>query len=281
MTTEIIIAVVGSQFFPQPDLVRAYIRRQHERFGTNFRIRVGDTPGVDTVTREEAEALGIPLDIIKADWEAYGRSAGMKRNPDIIEPATHVIAFWDGASSGTKNSIDHARRLGKPLKIVYPREDWPDSPAPRPAEVGTLYDVGYGEPGAHEWIEQMMRSDPDLILVDSRWVPWTKYTLFTPNSLRRRCGQRYNPKGYWLGNVNKDNPELGFKLADENQGLTWLVEWLWRGKSAIVMCGCGDRSRCHRVYIVEKVFSLILARVAAWDAQKKAQAQTQAQKITP
>ena len=37
----------------------------------------------------------------------------------FIKEADYVVAFWDGKSPGTKNSINLAERLGKPIQIVY------------------------------------------------------------------------------------------------------------------------------------------------------------------
>ena len=54
-----------------------------------------------------------------ADWERYGRGAGMIRNKQIIADADVVIAFWDGASKGTKNSVELARKAKKKLAICY------------------------------------------------------------------------------------------------------------------------------------------------------------------
>jgi hypothetical protein len=52
------------------------------------------------------------------DWEKYGRGAGFKRNTQIVEAADLVIAFWDGESRGTKDSIDKARKLNKRVEII-------------------------------------------------------------------------------------------------------------------------------------------------------------------
>jgi hypothetical protein len=41
----------------------------------------------------------------------------MARNEVIIDIADAVIAVWDGHSKGTKNSIEHAGRMGKKLHV--------------------------------------------------------------------------------------------------------------------------------------------------------------------
>ena len=55
--------------------------------------------------------------IFLPDWDKYGKSAGFIRNKLIINEADMVVAFWDGKSKGTKNSIDLAINAGKPVDI--------------------------------------------------------------------------------------------------------------------------------------------------------------------
>ena len=42
------------------------------------------------------------------------------RNPDIVAAADRVVAFWDGTSRGTADSIEIARKTGKPVAVVHP-----------------------------------------------------------------------------------------------------------------------------------------------------------------
>lgn len=56
--------------------------------------------------------------IFEPDWKKYGKAAGVIRNKEIVAAADHVLAFWDGKSRGTKNSIDHANKMNKKLVVV-------------------------------------------------------------------------------------------------------------------------------------------------------------------
>ena len=78
----------------------------------------GGAKGADSLGERYAKERDIQTIILKPDWNKYGRSAGFIRNHDIIKTCTHVIAFWDGQSKGTKHSIDLAKQLGKPCWIV-------------------------------------------------------------------------------------------------------------------------------------------------------------------
>lgn len=80
----------------------------------------GGARGIDTCAREYAISKGIKLTEYLPEYEKYGRTAPLKLNITIIEHADLVLAFWDGASHGTKFVIDNCRRRGIPVKIFVP-----------------------------------------------------------------------------------------------------------------------------------------------------------------
>lgn len=109
------LGIVGSQNFKNIDLIEQAI----DAFPVGTPIVTGDAKGVDTVAYLLGKELGnIPIRVT-ACWGAHGRGAGKRRNPIIIDIATSVIAFWDGESPGTLNSIKHAYDGMKPCLIVY------------------------------------------------------------------------------------------------------------------------------------------------------------------
>jgi predicted Rossmann fold nucleotide-binding protein DprA/Smf involved in DNA uptake len=75
----------------------------------------GGAKGADKLGESYAKSKGYKLEIYPANWDAFGKSAGYKRNEQMAEKADCLIAFWDGTSKGTKHMIDIARR--KKLRI--------------------------------------------------------------------------------------------------------------------------------------------------------------------
>jgi hypothetical protein len=68
----------------------------------------------------------IPFPVTKKEWATIGPSAGHRRNERMVDEgkATHLIAFWDGYSKGTKGMIDYARKKGLKVKVVkYKRKE--------------------------------------------------------------------------------------------------------------------------------------------------------------
>ena len=78
----------------------------------------GGARGIDTCARRYARLHGIKLTEFLPDYRRYGRGAPLKRNLQIIEYADMVLAFWDGASRGTKFVIDQCKERGIPVKVL-------------------------------------------------------------------------------------------------------------------------------------------------------------------
>lgn len=71
----------------------------------------GGARGADSLAVQYAQIRGYELITMPADWEAHGRSAGYVRNAQMAEVATHLLAFWDGRSRGTKHMVDIAHSM--------------------------------------------------------------------------------------------------------------------------------------------------------------------------
>jgi len=79
-----------------------------------------DTPkGADRLAYQEAQKLGLTVEPHPADWERYGKRAGFVRNQEMVSLGAGLcLAFWDGLSNGTKDTIDRARAAGIKVEII-------------------------------------------------------------------------------------------------------------------------------------------------------------------
>lgn len=109
-------AIVGSVDFPSPRLVEELVASLPE----GAVIVSGGAPGVDTYAIEAAKAHGLGTIIHDADWEKYGRRAGPLRNEQIVADADRVVAFWNGKSRGTLNTLAIAADAGLPIQVIGP-----------------------------------------------------------------------------------------------------------------------------------------------------------------
>jgi hypothetical protein len=62
--------------------------------------------------------VGLPYKEFPADWDLYGKSAGFIRNGTMAEYGTHLIVFWDGKSSGSKDMLKRAKEKGLKTTVI-------------------------------------------------------------------------------------------------------------------------------------------------------------------
>jgi len=77
----------------------------------------GDARGVDKMGEAWARANKIPVCVMPADWERYGRAAGFRRNRQMAHAGDALIALWDGSSRGTADMIRQMEKLKKPIHL--------------------------------------------------------------------------------------------------------------------------------------------------------------------
>lgn len=108
------IAVVGSRTFQDYDTLKKIL----DGLEKPFIIVSGGAVGADQLAERYAKENGLLTEIYRPDWERYGRAAGMIRNKILIDKADQVVAFWDGKSTGTQNTIERATKAGKLLFVT-------------------------------------------------------------------------------------------------------------------------------------------------------------------
>lgn len=113
------LAVVGSRGITDKKLIWGEIDAYIHEVGEACDLIIsGGARGVDSIAEAWADANSVPTSIWLADWDKFGKSAGYRRNMDIIAESTHVLAIYDGQSKGTMHSIKLATDKGKQLKVV-------------------------------------------------------------------------------------------------------------------------------------------------------------------
>jgi len=78
----------------------------------------GTARGADKLGEKYAAEHELPVVQFPAEWSKYGKSAGYKRNAVMADYADALVAFWDGASRGTKHMIDLAKEKDLHVRIV-------------------------------------------------------------------------------------------------------------------------------------------------------------------
>lgn len=108
------VLVCGSRDWHRDDVIRARFARLPR--GTT--ILHGGARGADKIAATAAHSLGFDVVEYPADWERFGRSAGIRRNITMLEERPDlVIAFHKDNSTGTQHVIDQTLVRGIPLEV--------------------------------------------------------------------------------------------------------------------------------------------------------------------
>lgn len=110
------VAIVGSRKYTNLRKVQTYIATLPK----DTVVISGGAVGVDRIAEAAAKRLGLQVIVYPAEWDKHGIMAGKIRNSLIVEECDRLVAFWDKKSNGTKDSIDKARKAGKPFEVITP-----------------------------------------------------------------------------------------------------------------------------------------------------------------
>ena len=112
------IGFVGGRTFIMTYLAEEVIRNSILTEGPFICVSGGAT-GADEICASICKELtGIEPIIYKPNWNKYGKSAGYIRNSKIIDESDSLVAFWDGKSRGTADSIQKAENKGIPVIVI-------------------------------------------------------------------------------------------------------------------------------------------------------------------
>ena len=115
------VVIAGCRDYNNYDEAKPYIDYclSNIRKENNIVIVSGCASGADAIGERYAEENGFKIERYPANWKAYCKSAGPRRNKQMAKASDYVICFWDGKSKGTKSMIDCAKLYNKPIKIKY------------------------------------------------------------------------------------------------------------------------------------------------------------------
>lgn len=115
------IVVAGSRHYNNYTEAKQFIDEVIQRIGggKTFIVLSGGCRGADMLGERYANEKGYPIEKHPAQWDKYGRSAGLIRNKVMAEKCDYAICFWDRKSKGTKAMIEYAQKEGKIVETKY------------------------------------------------------------------------------------------------------------------------------------------------------------------
>lgn len=114
------VIIAGTRYFNDYSLLKETSDRllaDKITAGYSIVIVSGGCAGADLLGERYAKENGYSIDRYPAEWQKYGRKAGIMRNAVMADNADALIAYWDGISRGTKNMIDEARKKGLAVRV--------------------------------------------------------------------------------------------------------------------------------------------------------------------
>ncbi len=110
------VAIVGSRKFSGYKIMLNYLTEIN--LGITH-IVSGGAAGADALAEQLARDFSIPITIYHANWDKFGKPAGMIRNKQIVNDCEAVVAFPGPESIGTLATMSLAEKKGIP---VYAKE---------------------------------------------------------------------------------------------------------------------------------------------------------------
>ena len=116
------VIIAGGRDFSDYDMLCRYADAcLRNKAVDGIEVVCGKARGADSLGEQYAKDRRYAIRYFPADWEHLGKSAGFIRNDQMAAYADALIAFWDGASHGTKHMIDTATKRKLAVRVKYYR----------------------------------------------------------------------------------------------------------------------------------------------------------------
>src|SRR5215472_17801457 len=109
------LIIAGSRTFTNYQLLCQTLAPERHRI---TQVLTGDARGADRLGYRWAWKHAITHQLFRADWERFGKSAGVRRNHQMAQAGDVLLAFWDGQSAGTHHMISCMQQLSKPVVVI-------------------------------------------------------------------------------------------------------------------------------------------------------------------
>lgn len=101
------IIIAGGRHFNDYSLLKAKLDHLLQLMDKRDIVIIsGCAKGADSLGERYAHENSIEVWKSPADWDTHGKAAGHIRNAEMADNATHLVAFFDGSSPGTKGMIE-------------------------------------------------------------------------------------------------------------------------------------------------------------------------------
>src|SRR5262249_6528284 len=108
------LIIAGSRTFTDYQRLCQVLAPERSRI---TQVLTGGARGADQLGYRWAWKHQVKHQLFRADWERFGKSAGVRRNFQMAQAGDLLLAFWDGRSAGMQHLISCMQQLGKPIVV--------------------------------------------------------------------------------------------------------------------------------------------------------------------
>jgi YspA, cpYpsA-related SLOG family len=110
------LIITGARTFTDYPRLCQVLAPDHHRIA---QVLTGGARGAELLGYRWAWKHAVRHQRFRAEWERFGKVAGVRRNHQMAQAGDVLIVFGDGPSPGTAHLIQCMRALGKPMVVVH------------------------------------------------------------------------------------------------------------------------------------------------------------------
>jgi hypothetical protein len=130
--------IAGSRTFTDYSFLCQVLATERNRI---TQVLTGGARGAEQLGYRWAWKHTVHHQLFRADWERFGKVAGVRRNHQLAQAGDVLIVFGNTTSPGTAHLIQCMRHRGKPVVVI-------GGDKPATAEAASGLDHGVGHPWA-------------------------------------------------------------------------------------------------------------------------------------
>ncbi|MGE3538635.1 MAG: DUF2493 domain-containing protein [Candidatus Tectimicrobiota bacterium] len=109
------LIIAGSQTFTNYQHLCQALAPDRHRI---TQVLTGGARGAEQLGYRWAWKHVVKHQLFRADWERFGKSAGVRRNHQLAQAGDVLVVFGEGQSPGTAHLMQCMQELSKPVVVV-------------------------------------------------------------------------------------------------------------------------------------------------------------------
>src|SRR5713101_10125685 len=109
------LIIAGSRMFTNYQHLCQVLAPDRHRF---TQVLTGGARGAEQLGSRWAWKHTVKHQLCRAEWERFGKTAGVRRNHQLAQAGDVLVVFGDGQAPGTAHLMQCMQELGKPVVLV-------------------------------------------------------------------------------------------------------------------------------------------------------------------